>query len=250
MDAHSDTRTGAADRPGECGFSQFFRERNRGEAALIDRCIGHNISFVIAYLGCRCGFSPNHLSLLGGGFTVAAFVSSLLLSTNQPTLSILVIFALAQLAYLFDCADGQLARTTGTTSEFGHFLDRGVDALGVPLSLGALFCFLFRLSQDTGQAGLERIVLVVGFVFLIALTSRFCVYQDFANRFEDKEKKLRDNRSAHVVIAVSLMGRQVSLFGMIVAIFSIQAALALYAGQAVLQLMAYVRYFVRARRVT
>lgn len=235
------------DRP---TLADFFRRRNEGGPVFLDRYTTNNVAFALAYVSDRAGFTPNQVTIASGVFSAAAFVASFVLPAELLGLSILVIFALAQSAYVLDCADGQLARATNRTSEFGAFLDKGVDALGCIFAFGAFFAYLYRHFAATGQPDAAVLVLVCGFVFLAARTARLNVAQSFLATFSARESELRRVGRSVEDILISLMDIQASLFVILLATVSIRAALLTFVVQSVLQTLAYLRYFVRARRAS
>lgn len=91
---------------------------------------------MLAWLGLRAGASPSAVTLLGlGTFLVAAIGYAWLPATSTAMLACL---ALMQLAYGLDCADGQLARATGSTSMWGAWFDVACDyARTIALAAGA-----------------------------------------------------------------------------------------------------------------
>ncbi|MFB3083781.1 MAG: CDP-alcohol phosphatidyltransferase family protein, partial [Gammaproteobacteria bacterium] len=105
----------------------FWQHRNAGEPNLLDQYSTHNVSFAIAWFAHVLNITPNQLSVFSGLVSLVAFAAALWLPAAELVFSLFWIFAFAQFAYLLDCADGQLARTTGQESEYGAFLDKGID---------------------------------------------------------------------------------------------------------------------------
>jgi len=68
----------------------------------------------------RLGISPNMATLIGFGLNV---IVALVLASGHPR----VAGAMLLVASAFDMVDGAIARSTGTTSTFGGFLDSTVD---------------------------------------------------------------------------------------------------------------------------
>lgn len=85
--------------------------------------------------------TPNQLTLLSLFFFVAA--SSLLIALPTFTGGLLAIGVL-ELSYLFDCADGMLARHKKIASKTGHLFDFFTDELKATLLAGALAVRLYR----------------------------------------------------------------------------------------------------------
>lgn len=100
----------------------------------------------------KVGVTPNQVSLMGlVAMISAALVWSSIAWLDQPVVSfklhLWVGLALVELAYLFDCADGQLARRTNRSSKVGAEFDFLVDELKAYLLLLSLSLFWWA-SQD------------------------------------------------------------------------------------------------------
>ena len=67
--------------------------------------------------------------------------------------------------------------------------------------------------------------------------------------FSHKEKKERREQSVVTHVLSSLMDHQMSLFGMLLFLFSPLLGFALFAGQTALMTAVYLRYFHRAYRI-
>jgi len=108
----------AAGAPAPAGRPRWrdFRAANRG-GGLYSEAVSQPLGAAIAVGAVRRGLSPNTLSVLNvliglsGCLAVAVFPSSLVPAVAW------------QVAYAFDCADGQLARVTGRAGPAGARLD-------------------------------------------------------------------------------------------------------------------------------
>lgn len=84
--------------------------------------------------------------------TLSAFLTSLVGAgvmlgwTTWPGLVVAVL--IYQLAYVLDCADGQLARYRGISSKAGHLLDFMMDELKAKILYGAVAVRLYRIHDD------------------------------------------------------------------------------------------------------
>lgn len=235
------------DAGGRHGLLHFWHGRNAGNPVLLDRYTVHYVTFAIAYLCHLLRVTPNQLSILGGVSSVFAFAAAVLFPAADPNGSILWIFAFSQLAYVLDCADGQLARATNQESAFGEFLDKGIDIAGNILVFGGLFAFLYRHYLAVGEPEMASLSLLAGFFFLLVRSSRFFAWQAFVQKFGAQEERKRPGMAYQ--IAVSLMDHQVSLFGMLLFLLSPPAGFLLFGGQTAILAGVYVRYFLRARRI-
>lgn len=107
-----------------------------GEVAAIyrDSCKDHDILWniyvarplasVLVYALRRTRMTPNQVTLLGAALFLGVAVALLAV---PGWAGMLLAAGIVELSYLFDCADGQLARLTGKTSDVGAYLDFLVD---------------------------------------------------------------------------------------------------------------------------
>ena len=159
------------------------------------------------------------------------------------------ILGFAQFAYLLDCADGQLARTTNQESDFGAFLDKGMDVVSGFLAFGGVFAFGYRHYAAQSDLDTANLVLFIGFIFLLARTARFFVWQKFVDFYREKESDIsKMPRTTHHLLA-SLIDHQLSLAAVLLFLVSPYMAMLAFGVQALLLLAAYTRYFFRALRI-
>ncbi len=85
--------------------------------------------------------TPNQLTLLS--VTVFAVAAGLLIALPSYWGGIVAV-AVAELSYLFDCADGMLARYRNTASKQGHLFDFFTDEIKAVMLVGALGVRLWR----------------------------------------------------------------------------------------------------------
>ena len=227
-------------------FLDFWKQRNVGDSVWIDKYTANNLSIIIAYRSYLLNIGPNHLSCLSGSFSIFAFIFALLLPADNINFSVFIIYAMAQFSYLLDCADGQLARTSGQESDFGAFLDHGIDIVSAFFQFGALFCYLFRYFSAIGDVSLAELSLLIGFLFLSARSSRFFSMQYFIHMFSYMERKNRGQQSVVEHVLSSFMDHQMSLIGMFVFLISPLLGFAFFASQTVIITAIYLRYFYRA----
>ena len=230
-------------------FIDFWNKRNIGNPTFLDQYSIHNVSFALAWLADRLRLTPNHLSILSGLFSLAAFGLALVLPADDLPSSLLWLFGLIQMAYILDCADGQLARTTDQASEFGAFLDKGMDVASTFLAFGSVFALVYRHFTVLNDFKTAKWVLLVGFVFLLARSARFFVWQKFVDSYLDREITISKLPRAVHHLLVSLMDHQTSLAVVLMFLVSPITALLLFGVQASLLLAAFVRYFYRAHRI-
>ena len=99
--------------------------------------------------------TPNRLTMLS--FLLTGLTSLLILSGMNT--SLFTAAALLQLAYVFDCMDGQLARYRKASSRLGSFLDKWSDYVKFPTVVLALTVEAYSRNQSL-------IVVVIGFLSL------------------------------------------------------------------------------------
>ena len=96
----------------------------RGGGFLYTEAVSDRLGTIVAAVGMRLGAHPTYLTLvnlvLGIGGSVAVMAGR---SPDQTAPLLVAGVVLWQAAYIFDCADGQLARATGKTSAYGKYVD-------------------------------------------------------------------------------------------------------------------------------
>ncbi|MDO5670286.1 MAG: CDP-alcohol phosphatidyltransferase family protein [Corynebacterium sp.] len=85
---------------------------------------------VVAAVGYAFGWTPNMVTAMSAALSVAGMIL-LLVVPPSVWLGVPVAFLLAA-GYLFDSADGQLARLSGRSSKTGEWIDHVVDAFRSP----------------------------------------------------------------------------------------------------------------------
>ncbi len=239
-----------SDEKPSLSFAGLWNRRHDGVTLAVDRLVPYNLAVIIAYGSARAGLTPNQVSFLSGVIAFIAFVLGLSLPLDQGYLSIILIYGTSQLSYVFDCADGQLARATDAMSRFGDFLDKGVDIASFTLLYGGFFAYLYRHFVAAGDSDAAVRWLLLGFLFLLARASRFAVWQRLevelgAAGAAGAEKASGDGWG--VTALKNFMDMQVSLFGMLLFPFAPDLTYALFAMQTVVLAVVYVRYFFRAK---
>lgn len=109
----------------------------------------------------RTPATPNQVTFLGGAVALAGALTLVLWRTWPGLLAGALVL---QLAYVLDCADGQLARLKGIASPVGHMLDFLVDEMKAFAVLAAVAT---RLYLQTGSVEL----LLLGLWGLVVLAS-------------------------------------------------------------------------------
>ena len=90
--------------------------------------VSDRLGTVVAAIGMRLGAHPTYLTLVNLVLGIGGSVAVMAGRSPDRTAPLLVAgVVLWQAAYIFDCADGQLARATGKTSAYGGSVDTFVD---------------------------------------------------------------------------------------------------------------------------
>lgn len=131
------------------------------------RWINRPLGRRLAALAYRVGLSPNQVTLLSGGCSLAAILGIALIRP-QAWLG-LVVGVLLVLGYALDSADGQLARLIGGGSLAGEWLDHMVDTVKVCLLHSAVLISLYRFgSADRPWLLVPLGYLLVSVVFFVS----------------------------------------------------------------------------------
>ena len=95
---------------------------------LYTRTVSDRLGTVVAAIGIRVGAHPTYLTLMNLVLGIGGSVAVMAGRSPDRTAPLLVVgVVLWQAAYIFDCADGQLARASGKTSAHGRSVDIFVD---------------------------------------------------------------------------------------------------------------------------
>jgi len=104
--------------------------------------------------------TPNRLTI--ASFLLTLLVAALILTGSAGELRLAAV--LLQVAYIFDCMDGQLARYRKQTSDLGAFLDKSLDFFKIAI-------LVFSLSMQAFHHSQSEVPLLLGFlcIFLTCL---------------------------------------------------------------------------------
>ena len=159
---------------------------------------------LFARLGKTINLTPTHVSFLSLGFGVPG---GILLYWQTDVWIIAVACFLITLAGILDSADGQLARMTGTSSEFGRMVDGTID------NMVFMACYFAGIAYFKDIYGLLTIVAIAGASgFAHSVKSAIyefykCEYQELMENKEEssipytsKEVEIQGNQWYHKVI--------------------------------------------------
>lgn len=227
-------------------FAAFWAQKKDDGLVLIDEIVTCRISVLVAYPAYRIGLTPNQVTIMSCSIGCIAGAFGFFLGTENVVVSVLILYALAQISYILDSADGQLARITGRTSPFGGFLDHGLDILSFTITFGGFFAYQYRYFESVGEPLSAQIALLIGFIFLTANNSRYFALESFGSLIKLSAAEENNLDTMGVTIAKSLMDQQVSVLNILIFLVSPTLCLVIFGTQAALQLLAYFRYFWRA----
>ena len=129
--ASARVKVAVAAADGRPSLREAYRQAraHRGDGELFTRLVSDRLGSLAAAAGIRLGIHPSVITLVD--FVVALIASAVVIATAGQAEPLwvpgLLAFVCWQLAYVLDCADGQVARATGKTNEFGARVDVLVD---------------------------------------------------------------------------------------------------------------------------
>lgn len=141
-------------------LKKVYQESRKKEDIAWNTYVARPQAAILVYILARTPLTPNQVSFLGGAlFIAAAFV----LAIFQGPWGFLAAALLIHVSYLFDCADGQLARLKAMTSEVGAYLDFFIDEIKALLLVGAAGLRLYLLDGEV-----YWLFLTIGAVFVVS----------------------------------------------------------------------------------
>jgi phosphatidylglycerophosphate synthase len=150
-------------------FSRLWALEYSHGGPTFTREFSQRLGACIAYLGDRLGFTPSGLTYFGAAVGLMASIAFAIAPASAG--SAITIGLVYQLAYGVDCADGQLARATGRTSEFGAWLDVAADYLrNIAIATGVLYVLLRSQELSASLALVAGAALAVGSVIALHTT--------------------------------------------------------------------------------
>lgn len=148
-------------------FTRFWRLEYSAGGGLATAQFSQRVGAILGWVGQRLDVAPNHLTMASLAVSVAA--SSVFAFAPNTWLYALTCLLLYQVAYGFDCADGQLARASGRASDFGAWLDVSCDCIsGIVLAFALLY---YASEQADPSLATLLIVCLLTFGRVLALYS-------------------------------------------------------------------------------
>ena len=232
-------------------FNAIWAKRGAGFETAFSRTTTSHSAALVAFVSSWLGMTPNHLTLLSCLAGVAAFIIAFLLPTGQPVISVIVLFVVAELVFVLDCADGILARGTNSTTRFGSYFDHTLDVVSQTCGLAAIFVFAYRAGLASNNTEFAQAALIIGFLFLLAREARNTAVHLYHEMFSPERAPLDSSHTVATAVSVlkSLHTYQVSMMAVLVYLASPIASLVIYGMQAALLTISTFRHIGRARRL-
>jgi phosphatidylglycerophosphate synthase len=229
----------------------IWAKRGAGFDTTFSRVTISHSAALVAIAASFLGMTPNHLTLLSCLAGIAAFITAFLLPTDQPVISILVLFVIASFAFVLDCADGILARGTNRATRFGGFFDHTLDVVTQTCGLAAIFVFAYRSGLASNNTEFANAALVTGFIFLLIREARNFSIHLYQATFSPKRVARNLPRIAAIATGVikSLLTYQFSMLAVLVYLASPIASFAMFGVQTAVIFVSLVRCIGRARRL-
>ncbi len=166
-------------------IADIYRDSRKPQDIFWNVYVARPLAAVVVYALRRTPVTPNQVTFLGA----AVFIGVAAALIALPGWSgMLVAAAVLEVSYVLDCADGQLARLKGMTSDVGAYLDFLMDEFKALILVGA---FSVRLWLDGGDA----MWLLVGLVGM-AIVSMATSLTTFVRREEYAGETIRPGESA------------------------------------------------------
>ncbi len=126
------TEVAARPRP---GFRDHLADLNRAQKSgagvpAYTRWVNRRLARGVAASAAALGLSPNAVTMISAGLSAVGL--AIMIVVEPVWWSALATGALLAAGYVFDSADGQVARLTGASSPAGEWLDHVVDAIRTP----------------------------------------------------------------------------------------------------------------------
>ncbi|WP_217181698.1 CDP-alcohol phosphatidyltransferase family protein [Streptomyces sp. AC495_CC817] len=120
---------------GRSDFRSYLADLNRAQKSgagvpAYTRWVNRRLARGVAASAAALGLSPNAVTMASAALSAAGL--AVMIAVGPTWWSALLTGALLAAGYVFDSADGQVSRLTGTSSPAGEWLDHVVDAIRTP----------------------------------------------------------------------------------------------------------------------
>lgn len=165
-----------AEQTGEGAWSEMaaiYRDSCKEHDILWNLYVARPLASVLVYLLRRTRVTPNQVTFLGAALFLGVAVA--LIAVPGWT-GMLLAAAILELSYLFDCADGQLARLTDMTSEVGAYLDFLIDEIKALILVAASGVRIWLESGGLSGGRPVWLLVTIGGVVLVALATSLTTF--------------------------------------------------------------------------
>ncbi len=125
--------------------SRVYRESRKAHDIAWNVYVARPIAAVLVAILRRTPLTPNQVTILGAAVFILIVIPALMMPSS---VGFLVTALVVQAAYIFDCADGQLARLKGMTSEVGAYFDFLIDEFKALLLVAVLAIRQWMVTDD------------------------------------------------------------------------------------------------------
>lgn len=154
-------------------IAEIYRDSCKEHDILWNLYVARPLASVLVYALRRTPVTPNQVTFLGASLFLGVAVA---LIGVRGWAGMLLAAGFLQLSYLFDCADGQLARLTGMTSDVGAYLDFLVDEVKALILVGASGIRVWLESGGAADGRPMWLLVTVGGVVLVALATSLTTF--------------------------------------------------------------------------
>ena len=148
-------------------LNRLYRDSLKPSDSMFNQYLARPLATPLVLVFRRLGFSPNQVTVLSLIPIIAgAFVWLTIPSNSSLWIGIIAV----EFAYLMDCADGQLARITESTSPAGAALDFMMDEVKAFIVVGALGARWALVSPDESSPWLVTVGVLITLAIALALT--------------------------------------------------------------------------------
>lgn len=169
------------------GIKEIYRLSQKPHDIWWNRFVARPLACVMVALFLRLPVTPNQVTFFGA--FIFLIVPAALIGLEGMTGIIIAALAL-QLAYLFDCADGQLARIQKMTSDVGGYLDFLIDEYKALVLVAGAGVRLYRFEESE----LWLLVALLGVLLVASATS----LTNFVRRKEYSGVEVKPGASAKI----------------------------------------------------
>lgn len=229
----------------------IWAKRGAGFDTAFSRATTSHAAALVAIGASLLGMTPNHLTLLSCLTGITAFITSFLLPTDQPVVSILVLFVISTFAFVLDCADGILARGTSRATRFGGFFDHTLDVVTQTCGLAAIFVFAYRSGRAFNDTEFAHMALITGFLFLLIREARNFSIHLYQATFSPQyaTHNFPPAIAAAMGALKSLLTYQFSMLAVLAYLASPAVSFAMFGMQTAVLFISLLRCIFRARRL-